>query len=53
MIKKFLVFCFLLDNVGRKRQKQFKGIRYNTIKVKNTKFDVNVSELQNPVDFYD
>ena len=30
-----------------KRQIQFKGIRYNTINVKDTKFDVNVSEMQN------
>ena len=37
-----------------KRQIQFKGIRHNTINVKkeNTKYGVNGSEMQNPVDFY-
>ena len=33
----------------KKRQHQFKGIRHKTINVKK---DVNVSEMQNPVDFY-
>ena len=28
---------------------QFKEIRHNTINIKITKFDVNVSEMQNPV----
>ena len=34
-----------------KRQIQFKGIKHSTINVKNTKFDVNISERSNPVDF--
>ena len=34
-----------------KLQIQFTGIRRNTINIKNTKTDVNVSETQNPVDF--
>ena len=34
-----------------KRQFRLKGIRHNTINVNHTKFDVNVSEMQNPVDF--
>ena len=35
-----------------KRQIRFKGVRHNTIKVNNAKFDVNVSEMQKSVDFY-
>ena len=34
-----------------KRKILFKGMRHNTMNVKNTKFDVNVFEMQNPVDF--
>ena len=34
-----------------KRQIQFKGARHNTINVKNTKFDVNVSEVQTQLTF--
>ena len=34
------------------KNRQFKEIRHNTINVKNTKFDVNISEMQNPVEFY-
>ena len=53
MIKKFNGFLVSSKMWDTKRQIQFVGIRYNTINVKkkNTKFDVNVSEMQKPVDF--
>ena len=35
-----------------KSQNQFKGVRRNTPNVEKYKTDVNVSEMQNPVDFY-
>ena len=36
-----------------KCQIHFSGIRSDTINIKSIKTDVNVSETQNPVDFYD
>ena len=33
-------------------QNHFKGVRRNTPNVEKYKTDVNVSEMQNPVDFY-
>ena len=51
--KKILVVFFFFSTMwDTKSQIQFKGIRSNTINVKNTKFDINLSETQNPVDFY-
>ena len=43
---------FLSTTWDSKRQIQFKEIRHNAINVKNTKSDVNVYEMQNPVEFY-
>ena len=48
-------YSFLLSSTmwDTKRQIQFKEIRHNKLNVKkNTKFDGNVSDMQNPVAFY-
>ena len=54
MIKTFLYFSAFFSIMWEtKCQIQLKGIRHNRINVeKNTKFDFNVSQMQNPVDFY-
>ena len=47
-------YSFLLSSRQCETQTSiaFEGIRHNTINVKNTNFDVTVSEMQNPADFY-
>ena len=48
----FLQFsAFFSEMWDTKRQIQFTKFRHNTINIKHTKFDVNVSEMQNPFDF--
>ena len=51
MIKNLIVSCFLLDNMGHKTSISVHGFRHDTINIKRTKFDVNVSQMRNPVDF--
>ena len=50
--KKMLIVCFFFSIMWDiKCLFQFTGIRRDTINVKGTKFDINVSQMQNPIDF--